>query len=105
MNQLRSTLANTPEIEIGYRLLKEHWNKGYATEASFGLLNYGFSNLGLRRIVSSAHVDNIASRRVMEKVGMSYIDNRVHYGCLQAYYEIERDAHTIAEKVVGQHRE
>src|SRR5688500_11027719 len=49
---------NTPEIEIGYRILREHWNKGYATEASFGLLNYGFMALRLGKIVSSAHVDN-----------------------------------------------
>lgn len=80
---------NTPEIEVGYRMLKEHWNKGYATEASFGLLKYGFETLRLNKIVSSAHVENAASRRVMEKIGMTYIDNRTHYGCLQAYYEIE----------------
>ena len=82
---------NTPEIEIGYRMLKEHWNKGYATEAAFGLLNYGFNSLRLKKIVSSAHVDNIPSRKVMEKIGMNYIDNRFHYGCLQAYYEIEAE--------------
>lgn len=69
---------NTPEIEIGYRMLKEHWNKGYATEASLGLLNYGFKTLGLTKIVSSAHTENIASRRVMEKIGMRYTDNRFH---------------------------
>ena len=80
---------NTPEIEIGYRMLKEHWKKGYATEAAFGLLNYGFTSLRLKKIVSSAHVDNTSSRKVMEKIGMKYIDNRFHYGCLQAYYEIE----------------
>lgn len=79
---------NTPEIEVGYRMLKEHWNKGYTTEASFGLLKYGFGTLGLDKIVSSAHVENLASRRVMEKIGMTYIDNRVQYSCLQAYYEI-----------------
>lgn len=80
---------NTPEIEIGYRMLKEHWNKGYATEASLGLLAYGFQTLRLDKIVSSAHVDNHASRRVMEKIGMTYIDDRVQYTCLQAYYEIQ----------------
>ena len=80
---------NTPEIEVGYRMLKEHWNNGYATEAAFGLLNYGFTSLRLKKIVSSAHVDNAPSRKVMEKIGMKYIDNRIHYGCLQAYYEIE----------------
>lgn len=79
---------NTPEIEIGYRMQKEHWKNGYATEASKGLLKYGFESLKLQKIVSSAHVDNTASRRVMEKIGMSYIDNRFHYDALQAYYEI-----------------
>lgn len=84
---------NTPEIEVGYRMLKEYWNKGYATEASAGLLKYGFKKMGLHKIVSSAHVDNLASRRVMEKMGMRYIDNRIQYGCLQAYYEIEAETY------------
>ena len=39
---------NTPEIEIGYRILKEYWNNGYATEASIGLLQYGFKTLRLK---------------------------------------------------------
>ncbi len=84
---------NTPEIEIAYRMLKEHWNNGYATEASIGLLKYGFKKIGLKKIVSSAHVENVASRRVMEKIGMRHVDNRVHYNCLQAYYEIEADTY------------
>jgi RimJ/RimL family protein N-acetyltransferase len=79
---------NTEEIEIGYRMLKEYWCQGYATEASVGLLNYGFETLGLKKIVSSAHPENMASRRVMEKIGMSYIDSRFQYDCMQAYYEI-----------------
>jgi len=82
---------NTPEVEIGYRIQKEHWNRGYATEASVGLLEYGFQNLKLKKIVSSAHVKNLASRRVMEKIGMKYIDDRIQYGCLQAYYEIQEE--------------
>ncbi|MEM6642281.1 MAG: GNAT family N-acetyltransferase [Bacteroidota bacterium] len=79
---------STPEIEVGYRMQKEYWNKGYATEASIGLLKYGFRKLNLKKIVSSAHIDNLASRRVLEKIGMSYVDDRFHYKCLQAYYEI-----------------
>ncbi len=76
-------------------MLKEHWNKGYATEASIGLLKYGFKTIGLSKIVSSAHAENIPSRRVMEKIGMRYLDNKVQYGCLQAYYEIEADDYVI----------
>lgn len=70
-------------------MLKEHWNKGYATEASLGLLKYGFETMGLSKIVPSAHTENFASRKVIEKIGMRYIDDSVHYGCLQAYYEID----------------
>ena len=62
---------NKPEIEIGYRMLKEHWNNGYTTEASIGLLKHGFKTIGLRKIVSSAHVETFASRRVMEKLECS----------------------------------
>lgn len=79
----------TVEIEVGYRLLKKYWNKGYATEASKGLLKYGFETLGLKKIVSSAHTENKTSRRVMEKIGMQFIDHRFHYSCMQAYYEID----------------
>lgn len=81
----------TPEVEVGYRFLKEHWNKGYATEAASALVRYGFETLGLKKIVSSAHIDNRASTRVMEKIGMTYVENRFHYGSTQAYYEITRE--------------
>ena len=81
---------NTPEIEVGYRFLKEHWNKGYATEAARALLQYGFETLGLQKIVSSAHPHNRASTRVMEKIGMQHAGERFNYGCAQAYYEIKK---------------
>ena len=86
---------NTNEIEVGYRMQKEFWKNGFATEASFGLLDYGFNQLKLPKIVSSAHVANLASRRVMEKIGMTYIDDRHHYGCLQAYYEITANEYQL----------
>jgi [ribosomal protein S5]-alanine N-acetyltransferase len=81
---------NTKDIEVGYRFLKEHWNKGYATEAASALLKYGFEKLGLKKIVSSAHMANRASTRVMEKIGMRYVDDRFHYNSMQSYYEISR---------------
>ncbi len=67
---------NTREIEIGYRIVKEHWNKGHAIEMATGLLKYGFEINGLKKIVSSAHIDNAASIKVMKKTGMRYVDNR-----------------------------
>ena len=63
------------EVDIGYRLIKEYWGKGIATEASLSALNYGFEKLGLKRIVALAFEENIASIKVMEKLGMCFEKN------------------------------
>jgi len=60
----------TPAIETGWRLSREHWGKGYATEAARAALAHGFGPLGLGEIVSFAGVGNTASIRVMQRVGM-----------------------------------
>jgi RimJ/RimL family protein N-acetyltransferase len=65
-------LDKTPEVELGYALDKLYWNQGLATEASIASLNYGFEILQLERIVAIARPENIASQRVMQKVGMKY---------------------------------
>ncbi len=58
------------EIEIGYRLDPDYWNKGLATEAAGAARDHGFRDLNLSRVISLIHPDNIASRRVAEKAGM-----------------------------------
>jgi RimJ/RimL family protein N-acetyltransferase len=60
-----------PAIEVGWRLGKAFWNKGYATEAGAVWVSYGFERLGLERIVSIYEPENSASGRVMEKLGFS----------------------------------
>ena len=62
----------TPAVEIGWRIAFEHWNKGYATEAARACLDDGFTRLGLAEIVAMTAVINHRSRRVMEKLGMTY---------------------------------
>jgi len=59
-----------PEVELGYRLKVPFWGKGYATEAARAVLAYGFEEVGLVRIVAVAHPENVASQRVLEKIGM-----------------------------------
>lgn len=59
-----------PAIEIGWRLMPEHWGKGYASEAARSLLSHGFSDLGLDRIVAFAVPANTASTAVMQRIGM-----------------------------------
>jgi ribosomal-protein-alanine N-acetyltransferase len=58
------------EIEIGYRLHPDFWNKGFATEAARAVRDIGFSDWKLHRVISLIHAENLASRRVAEKNGM-----------------------------------
>ena len=58
--------------EFGYYLSKEKWNKGYITEALQAVLEFGFSEMNLNRIEACHSIDNKASGRVMQKVGMKY---------------------------------
>lgn len=58
------------EVELGYRLRREAWGKGYATEAARALLHKGFTELGLRRVWGETMAVNVASQKVMTNVGM-----------------------------------
>jgi RimJ/RimL family protein N-acetyltransferase len=62
----------TPCVEIGWRIAKEFWGRGYAPEAAGRALAHGFGALGLDEIVSFTAVANHRSRRVMEKLGMTH---------------------------------
>jgi RimJ/RimL family protein N-acetyltransferase len=62
----------TPCVEVGWRLARHCWGKGYATEAARASLDYGFRRLGLSSIVSFAVFANMRSRRVMERIGMTH---------------------------------
>lgn len=59
-----------PAVEIGWRLVAEHWGHGYATEAARAALAFGFERLALPEIVAFTTVANTRSRRVMDKLGM-----------------------------------
>lgn len=61
-----------PDIEIAYALTKSSWGKGYASELTRTLIQYGFKKLSLQNLVAVIHPANEKSRRVLEKVGMHY---------------------------------
>lgn len=60
------------EVDLGYRLLREHWGQGYATEAGRVCIELGFGRFGLDVIIGQVARDNVASLRVLEKLGMRY---------------------------------
>ena len=65
----------TPAVEIGWRLAREHWGSGYATEGARAALSFAFDELGLEEIVSFTTVANERSRKVMERLGMTHDPN------------------------------
>ncbi|MEK6207317.1 MAG: GNAT family N-acetyltransferase [Chloroflexota bacterium] len=60
-----------PDVEVAYELAPRVWGHGYATEAARALVDYGFSELGLRRVVALILPDNARSRNVASKCGMT----------------------------------
>ncbi|GAA5052133.1 RimJ/RimL family protein N-acetyltransferase [Thermocatellispora tengchongensis] len=61
------------EIELGYRLHRAAWGKGYASEGSRALIRKGFTELGVERVVAQTMAVNLGSRRVMEKCGLRFV--------------------------------
>jgi RimJ/RimL family protein N-acetyltransferase len=67
---IRRKPENEWEADIGYELAPEHWGRGYATEAARAMVAFGFRELGLHRVSSWCIADNVASARVLEKLGL-----------------------------------
>lgn len=81
--------------DVGYRFYREYWGEGYATEAARAALNFGFQNLKLFSIHAHAHVDNSASIRVLEKLGLRY-QKEVHIdGMPASVYRIDNPDYTL----------
>lgn len=70
--EVRFDAPFVPAVEVGWRLARSHWGRGYAPEAARAALEYGFDTMALDLIVSFTVVANSNSRRVMEKIGMRH---------------------------------
>lgn len=74
-------------VDIGFRLYENHWGNGYATEAAKACLEIGFTTFKIKEIIGRADLDNIASTRALEKIGMHFwkkeafdgVENGVYY--------------------------
>ena len=60
--------------DIGYRLIQRYWNKGYASESAIAALDFGFKNLNIETIVGAAETENIASNKILQKIGLKHIE-------------------------------
>ncbi|MCK5247356.1 GNAT family N-acetyltransferase [Candidatus Bipolaricaulota bacterium] len=92
---------NPEETELGYRLKKAYWTRGFATEASIALIEKGFCELGVTKVVATTMALNTRSRRVMEKVGLQFEKKYVYPGdpfpgwraedCLEVKYGLTKE--------------
>ena len=74
-------LPESEEIDLGYRLMQKAWGKGHATEAAQHTLEHGFRALNLKLITGRAHIENSASIKVLEKIGMDFIGEGMVDNC------------------------
>jgi len=83
-------LPNGGEVELGFRLKKKFWGKGYSTEAGKALIKHGFETVGLTKIAAIVDPENLASQAVIKKIGLKEKGTGVWYGEECLYFEVRR---------------
>lgn len=84
----RARILGVSAIELAYAVRFEHWNAGYATEMATAVLRWGFAGKLLTEIVCFTATTNLASQRVMEKLGFRYERDFVHAGLPHVLYRL-----------------
>jgi RimJ/RimL family protein N-acetyltransferase len=87
---IKQVVDDQEEIEIGYHVRRDHWRKGYASEAAHACLELGFKQLNAARLVSLIRPENLPSQRVAEKNGMRVWKEVLWHGLTHRVYVIER---------------
>jgi len=76
--------------DLGYRLIRKFWGKGIATECAIASLNYGFVQLGLTEIFAAAHIENLASNRILNKLGFQCSGSFLYDEVAHNWYAIDQ---------------
>lgn len=76
--------------ELGYRFKKKHWGKGFATESSIAILNYGFKNLNIDNIFAIVDPKNVNSKKVLTKLGFDFKETFDYEGDPTDWFELKR---------------
>jgi ribosomal-protein-alanine N-acetyltransferase len=87
-------LDNTPQVEILFGYLKDSWGNGFATEAANACLRFGFEEVRCSKICAATHPENLASRCVLEKIGMVFDKKSEHYRMDSMTFAVSRDEYT-----------
>lgn len=81
----------TDYYELGYRLIKQYWGQGYATESAYASLEYGFGTMNLDEIYAMTDVRNKDSQNVLTKVGLRFVKSFNYNELEHNWYKIERN--------------
>lgn len=84
-------LPELGEVDLGYRLRRDCWGRGFATESSLAIARFGFEVLGLERILGLVLPGNHASVRVLEKIGMRREGSVEYDGALAERWVLTKD--------------
>jgi len=76
--------------DLGYRLIRKYWGQGIATETSFASLEYAFDKLNADKVFARADSENIGSNKVLEKVGLKFIETFNLDGIKHNWYKLEK---------------
>ena len=77
--------------DIGYRLDEKFWRKGYASEATFAWIKYAFETMKIKTMEAAAHTDNVASNRILQKIGMQMTEQYLEDGISWNWYQLENE--------------
>lgn len=84
----RNVNGHDSHYDLGYRFIQKHWGKGYASEAAAAFVDYGFNVMKLEKINATADPSNAASRKVLERAGLKFIETFDHEGDEEVWYEM-----------------
>jgi ribosomal-protein-alanine N-acetyltransferase len=77
--------------DIGYRFIPRYWNNGYATESSKAVLDFGFKKLNLETICGAAEIENVASNKILKRIGLQFINEFTYENALVNWYELKKE--------------
>ncbi len=76
--------------DLGYRFKRKHWGKGFATESSIAILNYGFEKLNTEKIFAITDPKNINSKKVLTKLGFEFMETFDYHGDPTDWFELKK---------------
>lgn len=79
----------TNYYDIGYRLIRKFWGNGFASESAIASLKYGFENLQIKEIYAAAHIDNIASNKILINIGLKFIETFSYDNSIHNWYKLK----------------